>query len=146
MGFHFYLILTSVIEQINYLGYSDQIYFIQDMIASAEGTQTTVTSGSNAQINAATIVSEGLDSTVLGGETYSDALIYQAALIDETSAPTAIHHAPLASEAVAVLADDMIAPDPVDEGAGNGVLHQDDCGTTDVMQRGFGAAARDFRG
>lgn len=129
------LIQTAVIEQISYLGDSDQIHFIQNMIASAEGAQTTVTTGSNAQINAATIVSEGLDSTVLaGGETYSDALIYQAELIDETSAPTGVHLDPLASEAVAFLADNMIAPDPVDEGAGHGVLHQDDPGTSDVMQ------------
>lgn len=128
------LIQTSVIEQVNYLGDSDQIHFIQDMISTAEGAEVTVTSGSNAQINAATIASSGLDSTVMAaGDTYSDALIYQAELIDDDAAPTGVQMGALASEAVAFLADDMIAPTP-DEEYGAPVQSQDSAGSVDIMQ------------
>ena len=128
------LIQTSVIEQFNYLGDSDQIHFIQDMFSSAAGSEVTVTSGSNAQINAASIVSEGLDSTVMaGGEAYSDALIYQAELIDDCAPPAGVQMDKLANEAVAFLVDDMIAPAPVDE-CGPGIQIDDSPGTVDVMQ------------
>lgn len=128
------LIQTNVIEQINYLGDSDQIHFIQDMFSTAAGAEVTVTSGSNAQINAAKIVSAGLDSTVMaGGDTYSDALIYQAELIDDGAAPTGVQMGALASEAVAFLADGMIPPAP-DEEYGTPVQSQDSAGSVDIMQ------------
>ncbi|ATX64832.1 hypothetical protein [Roseinatronobacter bogoriensis] len=107
------LIQTNVIEQVNYLGDSDQIHFIKDMFSTAAGPDVTVTSGSNAQINAAKIISEGMDSIVMaGGEVYSDALIYQVGLIDDSAAPTGVQLGALANEAVAFLADDMISPAP----------------------------------
>ena len=107
------LIQTNVIEQINYLGDSDQIHFIKDMFSTAAGPDVTVTSGSNAQINAAKIISDGMDSIVMaGGEVYSDALIYQVGLIDDGAAPTGVQLGALANEAVAFLADDMIPPAP----------------------------------
>jgi len=128
------LIQTSVIEQFNYLGDSDQIHFIKDMFSTAAGAEVTVTSGSNAQINAATIVSEGLDSTVMaGGEAYSDALIYQAELIDDCAPPAGVQMDKLANEAVAFLVDDMIAPAPSDD-CGPGIEINDSPGTVDVMQ------------
>jgi hypothetical protein len=128
------LIQTSVIEQFNYLGDSDQIHFIKDMFSTAAGAEVTVTSGSNAQINAATIVSEGLDSTVMaGGEAYSDALIYQAELIDDCAPPAGVQMDKLANEAVAFLVDDMIAPAPSDD-CGPGIEIHDSPGTVDVMQ------------
>lgn len=128
------LIQTSVIEQLNYLGDSDQIHFIQDMFSSAEGAEVTVTAGSNAQINAAAIMSEGLDSTVMaGGDTYSDALIYQAELIDDCAPPAGVQMDKLANEAVAFLVDDMIAPAPADD-CGPGIQIDDSPGSVDVMQ------------
>lgn len=128
------LIQTNVIEQINYLGDSDQIHFIQDMFSTADGAEVTVTSGSNAQINAAKIVSTGLDSTVMaGGDTYSDALIYQAELIDDGAAPTGVQMGPLASEAVAFLADGMIPPAP-EEDCGAAIQNHDSAGSVDIMQ------------
>lgn len=128
------LIQTSVIEQLNYLGDSDQIHFIQDMFSSAAGAEVTVTAGANAQINAATIQSEGLDSTVMaGGETYSDALIYQAELIDDCAPPAGVQMDRLANEAVAFLVDDMIAPAPADD-CGPGIQIDDTPGSVDVMQ------------
>ena len=128
------LIQTSVIEQLNYLGDSDQIHFIQDMFSSAEGAEVTVTAGSNAQINAASIMSEGLDSTVMaGGETYSDALIYQAELIDDCAPPAGVQMDKLATEAVAFLVDDMIGPASADD-CGPGIQIDDSPGSVDVMQ------------
>ena len=128
------LIQTSVIEQLNYLGDSDQIHFIQDMFSTAQGAEVTVTTGSNAQINAASIVSQGLDSTVMaGGDTYSDALIYQAELIDDCAPPAGVQMDKLANEAVAFLVDDMIAPAPADD-CGPGIQINDSPGTVDVMQ------------
>jgi hypothetical protein len=128
------LIQTNVIEQINYLGDSDQIHFIQDMFSTAAGADVTVTSGSNAQINAAKILSTGLDSTVMaGGETYSDALIYQAGLIDDGAAPTGVQMGPLANEAVAFLVDDMIPPASSEE-IGAPTQTDDNPGAVDIMQ------------
>lgn len=128
------LIQTNVIEQMNYLGDSDQIHFIQDMFTTAEGAEVTVTSGSNLQVNAASIVAQGLDSTVMaGGEAYSDALIYQAELIDDCAPPAGVQMDKLATEAVAFLADDMIGPAPTDD-CGTSVQVDDCPGTVDVMQ------------
>ncbi|MDX1820558.1 MAG: hypothetical protein R3197_06625 [Paracoccaceae bacterium] len=128
------LIQTNVIEQFNYLGDSDQIHFIQDMFTTAAGAEVSVTSGSNAQINAASIVSQGLDSTVMsGGEAYSDALIYQAELIDDCAPPAGVQIDKLANEAVAFLVDDMIAPAPADE-CGPGIQIDDSPGSVDIMQ------------
>ena len=128
------MIQTNVIEQISYLGDADQIHFIQDMFSTAAGADVTVTSGSNAQINSAAIVAEGLDSQVMaGGETYSDALIYQANLIDETANPTGVQMDKLANEAVAFLVDDMIDPKTVDDCTPDSTVH-DSVGSVDVMQ------------
>jgi hypothetical protein len=128
------LIQTSVIEQVSYLGDSDQFHFIKDMFSTAAGPDVTVTSGANAQINAATIAALGKDSTVMaGGDTYSDALIHQAELIDDTAPPPGVQLDKLAPEAVAFLADDMIAP-AQDTGCGGPITPPDSPGTADVMQ------------
>jgi hypothetical protein len=128
------MIQTNVIEQISYLGDSDQIHFIQDMFSTAAGADVTVTSGSNAQINSAAIVVQGLDSQVMaGGGTYSDALIYQANLIDDTANPTGVKIEALANEAVAFLVDDMIDPKTVDDCTPDSTVH-DSVGSVDVMQ------------
>ena len=104
------------------------------MFTTAEGAEVTVTSGSNLQVNAASIVAQGLDSTVMaGGEAYSDALIYQAELIDDCAPPAGVQMDKLATEAVAFLADDMIGPAPTDDCGPS--VQVDDCpGTVDVMQ------------
>ncbi len=128
------LVQANVIEQFNYLGDSDQIHFIEDMFSTAAGAEVTVTTGSNAQINAATVISVGLDSTVMaGGETYSDALIFQAELIDDAAPPVGVQLGGLATEAVAFLVDGMIDP-AVSDDAGSGVVNADGAGAVDVMQ------------
>jgi hypothetical protein len=104
------------------------------MFSTAAGADVTVTSGSNAQINSAAIVVQGLDSQVMaGGETYSDALIYQANLIDDTANPTGVKIEALANEAVAFLVDDMIDPKTVDDCTPDSTVH-DSVGSVDVMQ------------
>ncbi len=128
------LVQTNVIEQFNYLGDSDQIHFIEDMFSTAAGAEVTVTSGSNAQINTASVISVGLDSTVMaGGEAYSDALIFQAELIDDAAPPAGVQLDALASEAVAFLADGMIDTGAADD-AGPGIYDAGSPGAADVMQ------------
>lgn len=128
------LIKMNVIEQYNYVGDSDQIQLALDDFVMMTGAPVTFTTGSNAQLNAARIKDIGLDSTVMaGGEKYSDALIYQAELIDPDAAPTGVNLSALTSEAVAFLADDMITGAAKHE-QGRFEPAQDDFSTQDVFQ------------
>lgn len=106
------LIKANIIEQHNFLGDSDQIQLmLDDFLATGQAVQ--LVTGSNAQLNAAQIHDIGLDSEVMvGGEAYSDALIYQAQLLDPDAPPTGVGLTPLTSEAVAFLADDMLGIGP----------------------------------
>ncbi|WP_155326438.1 hypothetical protein [Alkalilacustris brevis] len=109
------LIKANIIEQHNFLGDSDQIQLMLDDFL-AGGAPVELVSGSNAQLNAARIHDIGLDSEVMvGGEAYSDALIYQAQLMDPDAPPSGVGLVPLANEAVAFLADDMLSPTPETE-------------------------------
>jgi hypothetical protein len=106
------LIKANIVTQHNFLGDSDQIELMLDDFLAGGATIELVT-GSNAQLNAARIEDIGLDSEVMvGGEAYSDALIYQVQLMDPDAPPTGVGLLPLASEAVAFLADDMLDPAP----------------------------------
>jgi hypothetical protein len=131
------LIKTTVIEQTNYVGDADQVHLALEEFIAENGGDVTLTAGSNALLNAATIEDSGIDSIVLaGGEVYSDALIYQAELIDTDAAPEGVALAALTNEAVAAfLASDMIDPDPLaaDDGGGAYPLPADS-GSLDVMQ------------
>ncbi|WP_103334006.1 hypothetical protein [Pseudotabrizicola formosa] len=100
---------ANIIEQKNFLGDTDQIQLMLDDLLAFGETVELVT-GSNAQLNAAKIVEIGLDSEIMvGGEAYSDALIYQAQLVESDAPPTGVNLSPLANEAVAFLADGMLA-------------------------------------
>ncbi|MFN4154657.1 MAG: hypothetical protein ACK4HF_08390 [Paracoccaceae bacterium] len=100
---------ANVVEQHNFLGDSDQIQLMLDEFL-ARGEAVHLVTGSNAQLNAARIVEVGLDSEIMvGGEAYSDALIYQAQLIDPEAPPAGVGMVPLANEAIAFLADGMLA-------------------------------------
>lgn len=71
-----------------------------------------MTAGSNAVVNLAAINQFGTDSTIqVGGDAYSDAMLYQAELIDTGANPTGVSLPALANEAVAFLSDDMLNPD-----------------------------------
>lgn len=103
------LTTLNLIEQTNVLGDSDQVHLALENFETSTGTEATVISGSNALINRTSVTEYGTDSTVLvGGDVYSDALIYQADLIDTDADPLGVTVNDLASEAVAFLADGMI--------------------------------------
>lgn len=99
----------SAIEQTNIVGDADQIQLEIDALLAQSDAIVTTTTGSNAGVNLASIHNYGVDSTIMvGGEVYDDLLLYQAELIDTDAQP--LGAAPLATEAVAFLADDMIDP------------------------------------
>jgi hypothetical protein len=102
------LIKVNIIEQKNYLGDADQVQLMLDaFLAAGDGLE--LITGSNAQFNSARIHDHGIDSEVMvAGTAYSDALIYQAQLLDPEAPPAGVTLAPLANEAVVFLADDMI--------------------------------------
>lgn len=104
----------NVIDQTNILGDADQVAALATEATSAGGAEVSVISGSNALINLATIDTVGIDSEIhLGGEIYSDALIYQASFIevDDCDPYSAQGPAALTSEAVLFLADGMLPQD-----------------------------------
>lgn len=124
----------NMVDQTNVLGDSDQVHLALDNFTSAKGAEITVTTGSNALINAATIAQYGVDSQVsVGGEVYSDALLYQAGFLDTDANPLGVSLPALANEAVAFLTDDMVGPD-APEDAGISPTAIDATSTPDVMQ------------
>lgn len=126
------LVKANIVKQHNFLGDSDQVELMLDDFLAGDGGLRLVT-GSNAQLNDARINDIGLDSEVLvGGEAYSDALIHQAKLLDPDAPPTGVGLAPLASEAVAFLADDMLETAP-DHDAGSLATGAEHPAATDVM-------------
>lgn len=110
--------MINSIQQTNVMGDADQVHLALDNFQAATGAeaQVSVVAGSNAAINLAAIDLFGTDSTVhVGGEVYSDALIYQAELIDTEADPLGVGLTQLTNEAVAFLAEDMLnTPDMPD--------------------------------
>lgn len=97
------------VEQTNIMGDSDQVHLALDAFTAKAGMPAKLYTGSNAEINSAAINVYGADSEVrVQGDVYSDALLYQADLIDTTSNPTGVYMPALANEAVLFLADGMI--------------------------------------
>lgn len=109
-------VTINLVDQTNILGDSDQVHLALDNFQSNTGAEISVTAGSNAAINVASISQFGVDSTVsVGGDVYSDALLYQAGFIDTAANPLGVALPALASEAVAFLADGMVGPDTADD-------------------------------
>lgn len=103
-------ITANIIQQHNFLNDTDQLAIL-DQAGLTAGAEIRLVTGSNAQLNAAQIQTVGMDSEILvGGSVYSDALIFQARLLDEDAPPTGVSMMPLANEAVAFLAEDMLTP------------------------------------
>ncbi|MGO4910552.1 type I secretion protein ATPase [Pseudorhodobacter sp. W20_MBD10_FR17] len=124
----------NMVNQTNVLGDSDQVHLALDNFQSATGADISVTTGSNALINLASISQLGVDSQVsVGGEVYSDALLYQAGFLDTDANPLGVALPALTNEAVAFLADDMVGPDAPDD---MGIVPTtiDATSTPDVMQ------------
>jgi len=103
--------ITNVIDQRTYLGDQDQVHLARDAVAARSGAPLTVTTGANALLNAATITDHGVDSLIMArGSVYSDAMLHQSGLVDSDAQPTGVQLPALVNEAVAFLADDLIAP------------------------------------
>lgn len=127
-------ITMNVVQQSNILGDLDQVHLALERFQEKNGGDVDLTTGSNALLNIASLATYGTDSTVMvGGEVYSDALLYQAKFINTGADPLGVQTPALATEAVAFLADDMIAPEPTNHGPGVPLI---DAGqpSPDVMQ------------
>lgn len=100
---------VNAVDQTNILGDADQVHLAVDEFAAALQQEIQLVTGSNIAANFAAIRDNGIDSSVMAqGETYSDALIHQANLIDTGAAPPGASISDLATEAVAFLADDIV--------------------------------------
>lgn len=99
----------NLFEQTNIVGDADQVQVVLDQLREQHGAELSVVAGSNALANIAAVKEFGTDSKVMhGGEVYSDALLYQAELIDTDAAPLGVGMNGLTNEAVAFLAEGMI--------------------------------------
>lgn len=107
------MISLQYIKQTTILGDQDQVALAGDALLANPQAEWTMTTGENALANFATITDAGVDGTVhVGGEQYSDALLYQAEFIStEPLAAGANDPLVLATEAVVFLADDVTAQD-----------------------------------
>lgn len=104
------LIDLQVVQQTNVLGDADQVAAAMDTVRCNAGADVELTTGSNALLNNARLADNGIDSTVYaGGEGYTDALLYQADLVDFGNPLDGLNGAvtDLASEAVVFLAEGM---------------------------------------
>ena len=145
------LTTVNVVVQNNVLGDVDQLNVahaaieaaqnLEDLAASITAdvaAEIEVVTGSNAQANVAALNDFGVDSTVMaGGEVYSDALLHQADLIDMDAVPTGVELTGLTNEAVAFLADDLVADLSTlgdDIIASTNASMTDMPGTADIMQ------------
>ena len=128
----------NIVDQVNYLGDQDQVHMAQDaMLSALDQAPVSITTGSNLMTNTAAILSTGYDSQVMAdGDYYNDALLYQAELIDTDADPLGVSVTQLASEAVAFLADDMVATSISEKLEAAGLDHDAHTGgtTLDVMQ------------
>ncbi|MRU14083.1 hypothetical protein FDP25_01430 [Roseovarius sp. A21] len=125
------LINFQYISQTNIVGDADQLQLHAGQMASQEGAEASLIVGENALLNLASIYEAGLNSEIhLGGDQYSDALMYQAGLIvtDESQLVTDNGNG-LASEAVAFLTDDT----------GDATNQQQDDSTHNVIHDDMGA-------
>ncbi len=128
----------NIVDQINYLGDQDQVHMAQDAMQSAIDTvPVSITTGSNLLSNETIIETDGYDSEIMtAGNFYDDAFLYQADLIDTAADPLGVKINELASEAVAFLADDMIAKSISEQLEAAGFTFDADTGghTLDVLQ------------
>ncbi|UYV39113.1 hypothetical protein N4R57_08970 [Rhodobacteraceae bacterium D3-12] len=109
----------QIIDQVNVLADPDQVGVTVGTQQATAGATVSVSTGANELINTATINDLGIDSTVyVGGETYSDALLYQAEFISEADPLMALAPTDLVSEAVLFLADGMLTEPAPDAGDG----------------------------
>ncbi len=121
------------IHQTNILGDADQVIIAAEQAQSTIPGDWTIGTGANALVNIASITDAGPDGVIyVGGETYSDALLYQAEFISPDASTSLTTSDALVSEAVIFLTDGMLNVDDTDAG----FTHTADTGTAtaDIMQ------------
>ena len=97
------------VNQTNVLGDADHVAIYEQQLTGANAsTDWAISTGSNALVNAATIVDYDTlgDKAYIGGHIYSDAILIQANLVDGDHAPDASSGGPLVSEVIAFLDND----------------------------------------
>ncbi|MDW6026336.1 type I secretion protein [Mesorhizobium sp. BAC0120] len=105
------MVNLQYMSQTNVLGDSDQVAVAMDALAPHPEANWTISTGSNALVNFASILDvDALGKTYVGGDHYSDELLVQADFI--STRPDLGGHNPdiLVNEAVAFLDDDMLHP------------------------------------
>ncbi|TMM54782.1 type I secretion protein ATPase [Sulfitobacter sabulilitoris] len=124
----------NLVEQTNIFGDDDQVHMALKDFQNVTGGDVTLTTGSNALINTASISDFGVDSNILvAGEVYEDALLYQAELIDTDANPLGVGVSDLVNEAVVYLADNMLVDETPDSEIAAPVI-EDGSTSPDVMQ------------
>jgi hypothetical protein len=127
------LLDLQYIKQTNILGDSDVLAHVAEELSPDLGGDWTEATGDNALINIATIIDAHPDATIyVGGELYSDALLYQAGLVADDLEIASGSPDQLASEAVVFLADGMI--DDADQNDDMTPAPPNDGTHVDVMQ------------
>lgn len=125
------------VNQVNVLGDADHVAIYEQQLTGANAaTDWAISTGSNALVNAATIVDfDSLgDKAYIGGQIYSDAILIQANLVDGDHAPDASSGGPLVSEVIAFLDNDGDAiPHTHDDSTGAGHMVSDGP-PADIMQ------------
>ncbi|WP_306150975.1 hypothetical protein [Roseovarius sp. MMSF_3281] len=123
------LINFQYISQTNMVGDADQLQLHAAQMAAQDGAEASLVVGENALLNLATIYEAGLNSEIqIGGDHYSDALMYQAGLIvtDESQLASDGGNG-LANEAVVFLTEensetnhqqDQATPHPIGDDMG----------------------------
>lgn len=124
-------VTANLLKQENMIGDADRITL--EMQAMRDNLETEIVAGSNALVNLASIEKLGIDSKIMAaGQVYQEAMLYQAELIERDALPTGVGLKPLATEAVAFLADGMI---DAEKGEDQGGISLGDDGTSaDLMQ------------
>ncbi|WP_315925205.1 hypothetical protein [Mesorhizobium sp. SP-1A] len=100
------------IQQTNILGDSDQVALALNSAHKATDANWSITTGANALVNVAHIVSvDPIAKTYYGGDHYSDELLVQTDIIKTDHLLQSANADHLVNEAVAFLSDDMLKPD-----------------------------------
>lgn len=104
---------VNYVDQTNILGDSDEVLAAMQELDG----EWSISTGANTLVNFASIVDVATDThAYVGGEQYSDALLYQAELILPAAPASLSSPDDLVSEAVVFLSDDMLSDAPYADG------------------------------
>lgn len=127
------LVKANLIKQSAVVGDADEVRLALEAHRDELRDGIETVAGSNVLANVATIREAGVDSEIMAaGRIYDAALLHQAELIETAAAPSGVSLQALTSEAVAFLADAMIAPEEDEAPGPKGAA--EDPGDFDVLQ------------